>query len=114
MENDIFNDFLNSDQHGTYRLVTGGADKALFFMSQTSDSNFERERWIQTSWPIHDIRGSQNAYVACGKFIQSYDMNGEVLRTFEFERASKLVFLSEIRLPDGHHPFTSPRGNRNK
>ena len=89
MENEISSDFLNSDQHGTYRLVTGGADKALFFMSQTSDSNFERERWIQTSWPIHDIRGSQNAYVACGKFIQSYDMNGEVLRTFEFERASK-------------------------
>ena len=89
---------MTLDQHGTYRLVTGGADKALFFMSQTSDSNFERERWIQTSWPIHDIRGSQNAYVACGKFIQSYDMNGEVLRTFEFERASKLVFFQNYSL----------------
>lgn len=69
-------------------------------MSQTSDSNFERERWIQTSWPIHDIRGSQNAYVACGKFIQSYDMNGEVLRTFEFERASKWVFQSFKNISD--------------
>ena len=58
-------------------------------MMKTSETNYEREKWVQINWPIHDIKGRLNAYVATGKYIQSYNVNGELLKEFAFEKASK-------------------------
>ena len=71
------------------RLITGGVDKALYFMMQTSETDYEREKWIQSNWPIYDIKGKTNVYVAMGKHIHSYNVNGELLKEFSFEKATK-------------------------
>ena len=67
-------------------------DKALYFMMQTSETDYEREKWIQSNWPIYDIKGKTNVYVAMGKHIHSYNVNGELLKEFSFEKATKWVF----------------------
>ena len=76
--------------------MTGGYDKALFFLGRVEDK-WEREKWIKTSVSIQAIAG-KTPFVAVGKCIQSYDYNGELIRTYEAESAKSKKAISAISL----------------
>ena len=78
------------DDHGNTRLVTGGLDKALFFLGQAEDDKWDREKWVKTSTSIHAICGT-TPFVAVGKSIQSYDYNGELIKTYDIEKSTKNI-----------------------
>jgi len=77
---------VDEDENAT--LVSGGADKALFFLAPT-DETLEREKWIKTASSICDIKGRKHAYVAQGKQVASYDIRGELIKKYETEKWTK-------------------------
>ena len=81
--------WMVNEHDNTARLITGGIDKALYFMMATSETEYEREKWIQANCQIYDIKGRLNAYVAMGKLIRSYNVNGELLKEFTFDKTTK-------------------------
>lgn len=82
--------WMVNEHDNTARLITGGIDKALYFMMATSEkTEYEREKWIQANCQIYDIKGRLNVYVAMGKLIRSYNINGDLLKEFTFDKTTK-------------------------
>ena len=53
-------------------------------MMATSDTEYEREKWIQSNWPIYDIKGKINAYVSTGEHINLYKYQWEAVERVRF------------------------------